>query len=384
MDIDVKTGKLREKSEEQKKIRNELNTINNSIQTSRKKLQLCLTSSASEKIDSTLNAACDSLQNITDDLGSMADGLDTIVGLYEAAEQDISGNKPSEDAINEVKNEAEEWTGIKWGKMLGDVFKKFSKVGFIGTMGVDLWKVLQDGNWVNGLVDVLKLGKDVVANGFEKMSGTAWKEILIGKWNVGKKVVEAIKGFGKHPIKSFKKGFQETVGKYSVQKSLVKDGEVLTGTKAKAAKGKVFTKWAGSVLTVVDKVVGNVKEFGGDNEADGDVTKGSAWGKAVKEERFWRETVTEAALEIGKDILIGAAIAAVVGSGGWVAVLGTAAVSMALDVGANAVAKNDKGFTENVSDWLNDRHEEFTAGIDNLKNTVFTKWFGGNASFVTA
>ena len=174
------------------------------------------------------------------------------------------------------------------------------------------------------------------------------------------------------------------MGKYSVQKSLVKDGEVLTGTKAKAAKGKVFTKWAGSVLTVVDKVVGNVKEFGGDNEADGDVTKGSAWGKAVKEERFWRETVTEAALEIGKDILIGAAIAAVVGSGGWVAVLGTAAVSMALDVGANAVAKNDKGFTENVSDWLNDRHEEFTAGIDNLKNTVFTKWFGGNASFVTA
>ena len=205
MDIDVKTGKLREKSEEQKKIRNELNTINNSIQTSRKKLQLCLTSSASEKIDSTLNAACDSLQNITDDLGSMADGLDTIVGLYEAAEQDISGNKPSEDAINEVKNEAEEWTGIKWGKMLGDVFKKFSKVGFIGTMGVDLWKVLQDGNWVNGLVDVLKLGKDVVANGFEKMSGTAWKEILIGKWNVGKKVVESITGFGKHPIKSFKK-----------------------------------------------------------------------------------------------------------------------------------------------------------------------------------
>ena len=56
---------------------------------------------------------------------------------------------------------------------------------------------------------------------------------------------------------------------------------------------------------------------------------------------------------------------------------------MALDVGANAVAKNDKGFTENVSDWLNDRHEDFIAAKEKLKNTVVTKWFGGNASFVT-
>ena len=383
MDIDVKTGKLREKAGDQKNIRNELNRINSSVQTSRRKLRSCLSSSASGKIDKSLDVACKSLQNITNWIGDMADGLDTIAGLYEAAEQDISGNKPSGEAVKEVENQAEEWTGIKWGKMLSDFLKKFSKVGFIGTMGVGLWKVLQDGNWVNGLVDALKLGKDVVAKGFEKMSGTAWKEILIGKWNVGEKAIEAPKEFGKHPIKSFKKGFQETVGKYSIDKSLIKDGETLTGTQAKAAKGKVFTKWAGSVLTVVDKVVGNVKEFGGDNGAEGDVTKGSAWGKAVQEERFWRETATEAALEIGKDILIGAAIAAVVGSGGWVAVLGTAAVSVALDIGANAVAKNDKGFTENVSDWLNDRHEDFTAAKEKLKNAVVTKWFDGNASFVT-
>lgn len=384
MDIEVKTKKLREQAENQIKIRNELNTINNSIQKSRKKLQSCLTSSASGKIDSALNAACNRLQNITDGLGSMADGLDTIAGLYDTAEQDISGNKPDEDVINEVKSEAEGWTGIKWETMLSDLFKKFLKVSFLGKMGVDLWKVLKDGNWVNGLVDVLKLGKDVVDAGLKKMSGVSWKEILVGKWKVGDKAIDAIKEFGKHPIKSIKKGFKETVGEYSVKKSLVKDGETLTGAKATAAKGKVFAKWAGGIITVVDKVVGNVKEFGGDNGADGDVTKGSAWGKAMREERFWRETTTEAALEIGKDILIGAAIAAVVGSGGWIAVLGTAAVSMALDAGANALAKNDKGFTENASDWLNDRYEDFNAGKEELKKKVFTKWFSGNASFVTA
>ncbi len=379
MDIEVKTKKLREKSGDQKKIRNELNTINNSIQTSRKKLQSCLTSSASGKIDSALNTACNSLQNIMEGLGSMADGLDTIARLYDAAEQDISGNKPNEDTINEVENEAYGWVSELFGKL----FKASLKMGAIGSTIFSLSDIWNDDNWVDGLVDVLKLGKNVIAKKFDHMGGTKWKKILIGDWNVGK-AAKALKDFVKHPVKQIKSAFKGEVGGYSVKQSLVKDGKQLTGTKAKAAKGKVFTKWAGSVLTVVDKVIGNVKEFGGDNGADGDVTKGSAWGKAVKEERFWRETVTEAALEIGKDILIGAAIAAVVGSGGWVAVLGTAAVSMALDVGANAIAKNDKGFTENVSDWLNDRHEEFTAGIDNLKNTVFTKWFGGNASFVTA
>ena len=378
MDIDIKTRKIREKSGDQKKIRNVLNTINNAIQTSRKKLQSCLTSSASGKIDSALNAACNSLQNIADGLSSMTDGLDTIAGLYDAAEQDISGNKPNEDTINEVGSEAYGWVS----ELLGKLFKASLKMGAIGSTIFGLSDIWNDDNWVDGLVDVLKLGKNVIARKFDHMKGTKWKKILIGDWNVGK-AAEAVKDFVKHPVKQIKSAFKDEVGGYSVKQSLVKDGKELTGTKATAAKGKVFTKWAGSVLTVVDKVIGNVKEFGGDNGTDGDVTKGSAWGKAVKEERFWRETVTEAALEIGKDILIGAAIAAVVGSGGWVAVLGTVAVSMALDVGANAVAKNDKGFTENVSDWLNDRHEDFIAAKEKLKNTVVTKWFGGNASFVT-
>lgn len=383
MDIEVKTKKLREKSGDQKKIRNELNTINNSIQISRKKLQSCLTSSASGQIDKSLGTACKSLQNITNWIGDMADGLDTIAGLYETAEQDISGNQPNEDAINEVKNE-EEWTGIKWWDVLGDFFKQASKIGFVGTMGVSAWKIWQDDNWVKKLVDGLKLGNGVVANFFKHKLGTSWKEILFGKWNVGKDVAKAVKDFAKHPIQQIKSALGDKVGEYSVKKSLIKDGKKLVDTEAKAAKGKVFAKWAGGIITVVDKMVGNVKEFGGENGAEGDVTKGSAWGKAVQEERFWKETVTEAALEIGKDILIGAAIAAVVGSGGWIAVLGTAAISVALDAGANAIARNDKGFTENLSDGIINLGEKIDAKKTEIKNKVFTKWFSGNASFVTA
>ena len=106
-------------------------------------------------------------------------------------------------------------------------------------------------------------------------------------------------------------------------------------------------------------------------------------GEAVKNERFWKETATEAAIEIGKDILIGTAVAAVIGTGGW-AVVATAGISVLLNVGANAVAKNDKGFTENVSDLLIDINEKIEAGKETLKNNIFTKWFSGNAGFVTA
>lgn len=109
MDIDVKTGKLRENADSQKNIRNELNRINSSIQTSRRKLRSCLSSSASGKIDKSLDVACKSLQNITNWIGNMADGLDTAAGLYEAAEQDISGNKPSGEAVKEAEGGEKEW-----------------------------------------------------------------------------------------------------------------------------------------------------------------------------------------------------------------------------------------------------------------------------------
>ena len=222
MDIEVKTKKLREKSGDQKKIRNELNTINNSIQTSRKKLQSCLTSSASGKIDSALNTACNSLQNIMEGLGSMADGLDTIARLYDAAEQDISGNKPNEDTINEVENEAYGWVSELFGKL----FKASLKMGAIGSTIFSLSDIWNDDNWVDGLVDVLKLGKNVIAKKFDHMGGTKWKKILIGDWNVGK-AAKALKDFVKHPVKQIKSAFKGEVGGYSVKQSLVKDGKQL-------------------------------------------------------------------------------------------------------------------------------------------------------------
>ena len=122
MDIDVRTGKLWEKAGDQKNIRNELNRINSSVQISRRKLRSCLSSSASGKIDKSLDVACKSLQNITNWIGDMADGLDTIAGLYEAAEQDISGNKPSGEAVREAGGTGAD-TVVRWKNIIIDILK---------------------------------------------------------------------------------------------------------------------------------------------------------------------------------------------------------------------------------------------------------------------
>lgn len=339
MDIDVKTGKLRERAGDQKNIRNELNRINSSVQTSRRKLRSCLSSSASGKIDKSLDVACKSLQNITNWIGDMADGLDTIAGLYEAAEQDISGNKPSGEAVKEVENQAEEWTGIKWLDVIIDFFKDLFGAGLLGTIVNGIGNIIGADNWIDKMLGFLKLGNGIVSKAAKKEKDVPWKDIIVGEWKVGKA----------ESVNAAKKGAESA-------KSVV----------------KTVAKWVGKVLTVGEKFVGNVKEFGGD------VTKGSSWGAAFQDGRFWKETIMESFIEIGKDVLIGAAVAAVIGTGGW-AIVATAAISILLDVGANAIAKNDKGFTENLSDFYIDMDDK---AMD-YKRKAVTNWFSGNAAFVT-
>ncbi len=186
MDIDVKTGKLRENADSQKNIRNELNRINSSIQTSRRKLRSCLSSSASGKIDKSLDVACKSLQNITNWIGNMADGLDTAAGLYEAAEQDISGNKPSGEAVKEAEGTGKEGTGVKWAKVLFDILKSVFGLGALVSSAAILIDVLKtlveklgnvilkspgsslDALWKNEMLDNAAVGKSQPAEAVEK------------------------------------------------------------------------------------------------------------------------------------------------------------------------------------------------------------------------
>lgn len=188
MDIDVKTGKLREKAGVQKNIRNELNRINSSVQTSRRKLRSCLSSSASGKIDKSLDVACKSLQNITNWIGDMADGLDTIAGLYEAAEQDISGNKPSREAVREAGGTGAEDSTIRWKDIILDILKSvfgsgalLSSAAILANLVIALMEKLGnvipkssgsslDALWKNEILENVAVGKSQPAEAVEKKS----------------------------------------------------------------------------------------------------------------------------------------------------------------------------------------------------------------------
>ena len=188
MDIDVKTGKLREKVGDQKNIRNELNQINSSVQTSRRKLRSCLSSSASGKIDKSLDVACKSLQNITNWIGDMADGLDTIAGLYEAAEQDISGNKPSGEAVREAGGTGAEDATIRGKDIILDILKSvfrsgalLSSAAILANLVIALMEKLGnvipkssgsslDALWINEILENVAVGKSQPAEAVEKKS----------------------------------------------------------------------------------------------------------------------------------------------------------------------------------------------------------------------
>ncbi|HBI63348.1 MAG TPA: hypothetical protein DDY31_19410 [Lachnospiraceae bacterium] len=105
MEIEVKSKKLQERAGDQKNITKDLVKINAAILTSRKRLQLCLSSEASGSIDRALITVSRCLEKTADEMYGMASGLETIAHLYEITEQDISGNKPNEDAVKEAEGE---------------------------------------------------------------------------------------------------------------------------------------------------------------------------------------------------------------------------------------------------------------------------------------
>lgn len=102
---------------------------------------------------------------------------------------------------------------------------------------------------------------------------------------------------------------------------------------------------------IVNKVFGGIFSFCssfGSNfaEFDGDFSNS----------RFWNETVLEAGIDILKGLAIGAAVTAVIGSGGLAVALTGVVISWLtsdiIDAATNIVTGTDKGFNETISDAI--------------------------------
>ena len=350
MEINVKTGKLNEYAETEEKVKKALVRINNSIQLCKSQLRTCISSSSSEMIDTVLANIISQTQVMYEKIGSMSAALYTIANLYNQAEGEITGNTPSEE--------------MHYGRdFFGEIIGEFGVTGAIGSLAFKERDVISVSKAVTKSIGkvsgAVEEGKEWWSSkalfGFEKE--VAEKAV---KKEVKKVAEKAVKEEVKK--KTFKEALKDEVADYRF------DSEKI-GKSATANKGKVIAKWAGAVLTVADKAKGNYEEY---KEQGG-----------IKNSRFWGETVTESVVEIGKDIVIGAAVAATIGGAiatmpAWAGVAVTATitagVSVALDAVSNKVTKNTAGFTENVSDFVVDKVESFVGNAVSFVKKPFARW----------
>lgn len=104
MDIEVSTSRLRKYAEKERKIKRELDKINNSLRSCQVKLKASLSGSSSGSIGDAIMETENLLQNASEKVGRLAEGLDNVVVLYERTEGDIFGNIPKLEMVKEASN----------------------------------------------------------------------------------------------------------------------------------------------------------------------------------------------------------------------------------------------------------------------------------------
>lgn len=314
------------------------------------------------RISSQMQQILQQLEAEKNKMNDMHRAMETAVEKYQNTEERIvgaawagigddqaPGNNPTGTTAPGQGGVALDWLGL-----LKQIVGKFGIAGNL-PLCVAKWA---DADILGGMKTALKLvssGASMVGN-----NGIKWKG-LIGMPDLGK--------YANLTDSSFKSVFsfaaKEEWNSYFFDKTK-------TGAEAVANKFKVVAKWAGNVLTVADNVAQNVEEHGG-----------------ISNSRFWQETITESAIDIGKGALIavaaGAGSAAVAAAGAatapvWLTGIG---ITVGLNWGADQVAKLVTGdskarATEVISDaiwdhavpWIKDRGNDIANAFGNAASAV--------------
>ena len=261
-------------------------------------------------------------------LSKMKNGLDKIKNIYADAEKcalDLAGGcrasggtKTTGGAGASASAEASD-DGYDWMK---GIFKLVGSFGVVGAVVKTGYYGASGQKWT----DIAKCGTDVIA------SGASAAKDMIGGSGIG-----ALFGVGKAVGA---KGFAANFGKQLDKFSFATDASMTTGQKV-LTKISAGAKWAGAILTVGGKFIGNVDEYNGD----------------YSNARLYAETIGESAISIGGTMLVGAAIGAVAGATApaWLVAAGAVVVCE----GANYIVESlcGKDIPELVSDAVIDAYE---------------------------
>lgn len=319
------------------------------------------------------------LQNIADAVyaegeaaGRMSQGLTEAVKKYSLTEISIIANRLGiglDDVIREtvgssdavVPGDAEKLQGID-SKFVSNIVKLFGGLGAIGGIVKGIDGIVRSDNNIS---KIIKGGKDIIG-GISKIFPAIDKgSSSYGNW------AKALLGFGQ---KSYT-GAGDYIDKFFESYVFKDNGSWSDGI-------KVGAKWAGVALTAVADGISNYDEF---------KDQGS-WSNP----RMYKEMVLETGIDVGKNLVIGAGVAA-----GMVAICGSApviavgAAVAGVSIGLDFACKNiwGKGLTETISDgildgeeWVENNAQNIISDVGNAVSSAgnaVASWFGNAFAWAT-
>lgn len=326
---------------------------------------LYLNSGATRSVQQRLKVLSNTLENLQKQCGYMGTTLSNVAQTYQDTENEILG-KASVNSINTDINTTVKWQTNKpsntnnadekldWKEK---IIELVSGAGYIGGIidgifnfsnifkksGYDRAKSVTD--FMKNCLEYITGVRDVISDAKVKWTGI----FKNGNW-------KKIFGFDDLLDTTVKKG-----AKAAFTENIDDTISELNGTKGKL---DCFTKWGGYALSLVSNVIDNKKEYD-----QGGITK----------ERAVQETFMETVIDIGKDALIGAGVAAACvaafGSAPAVAVAaGTVAVGWAVDKVTKWATKKFTGKERNFTEFASDTILDFTEKVTSAKSSV-AKWF---------
>lgn len=282
---------------------------------------------------------------------ALGQALEDISREYCRTEGKISGQQLYFDKQVRLPDNTED-EKFNW-KLSGLFWKGVAKFGVTGTIISAFGQMITDGVSYKSLLGAggkfVQVFGDLAKEAYKESDNIDIKGLLFGKWKSGSAVAglpNVTTGWGR---------FCSSISKQV--KDFKFSNAVTVGDKIKTA-----TKWAGVAFSGITNAMSNYAEFG-----------------TVKSERFWKETVTETAVDVGIGILATAAATAALGASAPAVAVGTAAVGVvwvadtATRVLTGWLGGEEKGLTETISDGILDLGEKVTKGI----GKTFAKWSFG-------
>lgn len=327
-DYKVDTDRLRSQADELEALRGSLNEV--ALKLSGMQLGSIIQMKASTKLIGKVADCKWAAIRQSGDLGQLSRGLDTIADTYDNIEKNLSEPKTKEQA---EKAAGKDDINFDWLiKIIGSTTPITGLISlfYYGAEGIN-----GDGlSIVKALKQLTSAIGDAGKLAIDGGSKAEWAETLLGETLAAKEMTDTgFVSFLKKELDKYKFSAQKTTGK----------------------KFKVATKWAGVLLTAATNAISNYNEFNGD----------------LSNVRFWEETVMETGIDVGKGILLSAAVGAAATAicattPVWVVAIGSTVASMVLDAAAKKVF--GKSATELVSDGILDTVHAVASWLGSVTN----------------